>query len=127
MITALGSPTVPGVLVDPWPGDEILNLASSDAWLARDVVVGAGSTVSPDVKLNRLVRIGSECRPYYNPPVHRQPIIQSKVELPGCDRISHYLPSDKRFARRIDDLLHRAKAAHAALSAEYTPKTGATA
>lgn len=59
VVSAVGSPQVRRRLVERWPGDQFLQVISPHAWLARDVVVGTGTTIAPHAALNRLVRVGA--------------------------------------------------------------------
>jgi len=58
-IAAVGAPSLRQRLVARWAHDEYLTFVSSRAWLASSVVIGLGSTISPLVGVNRMVKIGT--------------------------------------------------------------------
>jgi len=58
LISAVGSPRLRQSLVSEWPNAEFVGVSEPFSWIAPDVRLGCGVTISPGVMLNRKVQIG---------------------------------------------------------------------
>jgi acetyltransferase EpsM len=58
VVPAVGAPGTRRRLVEHWPGAVWATIVSRHAWVAPDVNVGEGTTISPGVVLNSAVRLG---------------------------------------------------------------------
>ena len=85
VVTAVGDCGVRRRLVERWRGAVWATLVSPHAWLARDAVVGTGSTIAPQAALNRLVRIGAHVLVNVGASLAHDVVVEDFVTVsPGC-------------------------------------------
>jgi sugar O-acyltransferase (sialic acid O-acetyltransferase NeuD family) len=85
VMTAVGSSRMRRTFVRSWPRDRYDTLISERAWLARDVVVGDGSTICPGAMINRFATLGKHVLVNIGATISHDARIADYVTVsPGC-------------------------------------------
>ena len=85
VMTAVGSSRMRRTFVRSWPRDRYDTLISERAWLARDVVVGDGTTICPGAMINRFATLGKHVLVNIGATISHDARIADYVTVsPGC-------------------------------------------